>query len=341
MSPITLTAKTIQQPPDESTTASPDNNSPAEQKVEEGEGGSQQKSEDGSEGSSNGRGSSRGGYSADCSSSDTSSENFARGKSATEGVQVAVGNLNLDASKPEQGDSSQTNAKDDGKGHATQAPNTDTESPVVESLSGKDKSRSANHVSTKIGALDEMLQQGRRLETEPLIVPGQAAVLPQWNGIRISHPMDPRIDLTAVGHLQSLPVPVQQSDVQAIAKGSVYTASTPAPSVENYLHLMEVRITLNMVIELVWNRSNLLATTGHSTLLRFVWFPSAGPQSRSSGTRLVARGKWGKCIWHPILGGIYIFFHLNREKLIRFKLRSKASISSRETTACCCCARNN
>jgi hypothetical protein len=60
------------------------------------------------------------------------------------------------------------------------------------------------------------------------------AVLPQWNGVRISHPMDPRIDLSTVGYTPSTPAP------SGNASGDVNGYGNHPHSLDRYLHLMEV-----------------------------------------------------------------------------------------------------
>lgn len=61
------------------------------------------------------------------------------------------------------------------------------------------------------------------------------ALLPQWNGIRISHPMDPRIDLSTVGYTVN-------SDAAPPASYMMAPHSTPhnnSNSIDHYLGLME------------------------------------------------------------------------------------------------------
>jgi hypothetical protein len=77
---------------------------------------------------------------------------------------------------------------------------------------------------------------------------------PQWNGVRINHPMDPRIDLSSVGHIQmsclstefanTVNIPSQQNldrtpSAQETNDGGAPTAPAP-PSIDQYMTLMEV-----------------------------------------------------------------------------------------------------
>ena len=60
------------------------------------------------------------------------------------------------------------------------------------------------------------------------------AALPQWNDARITHPMDPRIDLSTVGYTPSTPTPSGDASGDGIDYGN------HPHSLDHYLHLMEV-----------------------------------------------------------------------------------------------------
>jgi hypothetical protein len=67
----------------------------------------------------------------------------------------------------------------------------------------------------------------------------------QWNGVSISHPMDPRIDLSTVGHIHTSSVPAFPSDVDIPSRQSEEPpensgVGTPPPSIDQYIKLMEV-----------------------------------------------------------------------------------------------------
>jgi hypothetical protein len=75
--------------------------------------------------------------------------------------------------------------------------------------------------------------------------------LPQWNGVRIHHPMDPRIDLSTVGHIQTSVLSAFPGNVdiltqhEQMARGTdnpSESAGPPLPpSIEQYMKLMEVK----------------------------------------------------------------------------------------------------
>lgn len=80
--------------------------------------------------------------------------------------------------------------------------------------------------------------------------------LPQWSGVRIPHPMDPRIDLSTVGHIQTssisafpsnvdvdIPAHQRQPSEQVTPEGENENESAeppPPPSIDQYMKLMEV-----------------------------------------------------------------------------------------------------
>ena len=75
--------------------------------------------------------------------------------------------------------------------------------------------------------------------------------LPQWNGVRIQHPMDPRIDLTTVGHIQTsalsafpsnVNIPTSKPSEQPRGSDNSCEGSEAAlaPSIDQYMKLMEV-----------------------------------------------------------------------------------------------------
>jgi hypothetical protein len=82
------------------------------------------------------------------------------------------------------------------------------------------------------------------------------SALPQWSGVRISHPMDPRIDLSTVGHIQTssisafpsnvevdIPARQHQPSEQATPEGENESESAERPppsSIDQYMKLMEV-----------------------------------------------------------------------------------------------------
>jgi hypothetical protein len=65
------------------------------------------------------------------------------------------------------------------------------------------------------------------------------AVLPQWNGVRISHPMDPRIDLSTVGYTFNNAPSGSAGDMTGSARDMNYHGNH-TQSLDHYLHLMDV-----------------------------------------------------------------------------------------------------
>lgn len=187
-----------------------------------------------SSGSSNGRGSGSGGYNADCSSSDGSSSDASskRKKNNSPELSVSVENLALDGGHQEKKRRSSDKDKEgpDSNGH-------DRNAEKKHGSKSSTREQEAARASAQDGVFDAILEQRHNInECEPLSSRGRGT-LPQWNGIRISSPMDPRIDISTVGF--------QFGDT--VGNGSccmnltpAENRAAPAPSLDNYLHLMEV-----------------------------------------------------------------------------------------------------
>jgi len=67
------------------------------------------------------------------------------------------------------------------------------------------------------------------------------ALLPQWNGIRIEHPMDPRIDLSTVGYT------LDSNKAAAAVLPAIQQEAPNQHSIDHYLHLMEVRLFIYVI----------------------------------------------------------------------------------------------
>lgn len=189
------------------------------------------------------------GYSADCSSSDSSSEASST-KKQQPSVDLSVDNMTLDEGKERV--NNHPNCVSEGlKAHfqkkqlqrARRAARVAQRSAAeieydLESLCSS--TYDAVHTAAEIGALEELMRQSRKLLDTPEMTLGLP--LPQWKGIRISHPMDPRIDLSTVNRVQASDAPLTDElhRAQFIMPG-------PPPSVDNYLHLMEVRFAKEVV----------------------------------------------------------------------------------------------
>jgi hypothetical protein len=87
----------------------------------------------------------------------------------------------------------------------------------------------------------------KELANTPMFDGSQA--LPQWKGVRISHPMDPRIDISTVGHMQA-PVLSALATSSACKNGDTGSTSNAfvaetrpsfdLPSMETYMQLLSV-----------------------------------------------------------------------------------------------------
>lgn len=88
------------------------------------------------------------------------------------------------------------------------------------SCAGSKKSTKSKDSATSLDQMNQQLQ----------------ALLPQWNGIRITHPMDPRIDLSTVGFT------VSAGPAAPLAPSPSGDSTTnPNHNSDHYIHLMEVR----------------------------------------------------------------------------------------------------
>jgi len=223
------------------------------------------------------KGGSRGGYSADCSASDQSSIENNGQKDAT----VALNRLDLNYEDTENsgesshGQSYSSPSEQDCSEDDTVDANTNTIISKLFTLLTETKNEagvtgttvtavtageaaaiaSQNPSSPTLAAAlpnpfitNEMDKSYYDLVNAPMF--GSDQVLPQWNGVRISHPMDPRMDLATVGHVQA-PVPAQA--LKAATALSAPTVNFPlaaanpileAPTMEHYIELLSVSVAL-------------------------------------------------------------------------------------------------
>lgn len=113
--------------------------------------------------------------------------------------------------------------------------------------------KTAKDTNTIDGLLDiESLLSRKPVEDKDLSFLGASAILPQLNGVRIKHPMDPRIDLAGVGWSSStstsvpIPVALGQDPSMAQRRGDSHAhqplneVSSTFPSVESYVQLLQV-----------------------------------------------------------------------------------------------------
>jgi hypothetical protein len=211
--------------------------------------------ENDSSSSSNGRGSGSGsgGYNGDCSSSDASSDTSSKRKNASPDLAMEKMTLNGEekqadgSSGVKQVDSTTVHAKKKKKKKKrsseeseAQQPNSNNHqvlqstvcSPSHTNYDIASNASSSGKSADQLIALDAILEQSRRLKDAKQISADPGQVLPQWQGVRVTHPMDPRIDLSTVGHVPGSNVPLALSAPQ--------DPSVAPPSLDNYLHLMEV-----------------------------------------------------------------------------------------------------
>jgi hypothetical protein len=179
-----------------------------------------------SNGSDNGKGNGSGsgeGYSADCSSSDASTDDALKGSGTVpenEMEQLRLG-----------GNETKTNSKD------------------------KDVKKSKNKDHSSLSSLNKSAQAGGdfpRTSKCGSISATNSPSLPQWNGVRIQHPMDPRIDISTVGHIQTSSLSVFPAHVhnggnhnddevgESCTRENETSPNQPAPSIDQYMTLMEV-----------------------------------------------------------------------------------------------------
>ena len=176
-----------------------------------GEDPQKEASEDSSGGSGSGMG-----YNADYSSSESSLSSKQKNE-----LQRRVGKLKIDAST--NGSSISSDSKNEtAAGESAAARGRGKKNRA--NGRGKEK-QSTNDSTTSLERTNRALHD--------------FAMLPQWNGVSITHPMDPRIDLSTVGYtVTSIPavasLPVAQENENAHQSNTF----------DHYLHLMEVRLLL-------------------------------------------------------------------------------------------------
>lgn len=198
-------------------------------------------SENDSAASSNGRDSGSGsgsgrGYNGDCSSDDASSSESSSKRKAAPELDASVQSMVINERHGQTNDEEIRNDKIEARKSKKAKDRLHVEDQQYNSWDVA----SATQVAVQISALAAIIEQNRKLAEESA-VPCHNSILPQWNGIRISHPMDPRIDLRTVGHIPGSNVPVASNDgIHMHASVSAHQSVAP-PTVDNYLNLMEVR----------------------------------------------------------------------------------------------------
>ena len=214
----------------------------------------EESAESSSTGSSEGKSGSGGGYSADCSASDQSSDENGDRKETSSNLNLSIGGLNLH----DRAASRSSNSSEDGEQCEANAPqpeskhngNAGTNANQGEGYDQEDTNSLGIDLPLKspdMIDLESIMRTKTEEERESATALKDLRVLPQWNGVRVAHPMDPRIDLSTVTVLQAGIVPgtfqpiaeQQQPDMAKLNEDN-----TPPFSVDIYAQLMEV-CTLN------------------------------------------------------------------------------------------------
>eukprot|EP00536_Pseudo-nitzschia_multiseries_P014250 jgi/Psemu1/38062/gm1.38062_g len=187
---------------------------------------------DGGKGNSSGSGSGSGGYNADCSSSDTSSNNEAAATRIPQKqmAKLAIIENNCGTEKTRQGSAAEkdpgtnsaisnhpnnnnnNNASNGGTGQSTQSRSKSKSKSKSKSIIGQSSGKRGtrhnnnnnnnNNASSSHNSKNKAFSNDSRSNESNSVVSSViegSTCLPQWNGVKIVHPMDPRIDLTTVG----------------------------------------------------------------------------------------------------------------------------------------------
>jgi hypothetical protein len=176
------------------------------------------------------------GYSADSSSSSDSSSLSSNQKTVSTGIHKKVGSLSL---RQDQADdhpfakTTKNNARHESvvtaRNEKLREKHNDAKKEERGSEMESDHSAQCSFQRCKASNEHGLGNVDRDMSTMP-----DSAALPQWNGARISHPMDPRIDLSTVGYTPSTPAP------SGNASGDVDGYGNHPHLLDRYLHLMEV-----------------------------------------------------------------------------------------------------
>jgi hypothetical protein len=107
----------------------------------------------------------------------------------------------------------------------------------ADSKSENQQQQATSAVDEQQRILDDLLQRSGLNFSQPESMQIAGAIMPQWNGVKIQNPMDPRIDLSTVGYINSDVVgpempPSHEPSAAAAAEGPI--------RYDHYLHLLEV-----------------------------------------------------------------------------------------------------
>lgn len=237
----------------------------------------EQKADDNAESSSTGSdggkgggsGGSGGGYSADCSSSDASSEGAAKGNVPEEEMKLLSVDGNVKKEKQD--------TKKAVKNSKSSTPKSQKPSRHKRDQADSSQSLALNQEKASQGSAEKM--KGAEDSND------DNYSVPQWGGVRIRHPMDPRIDLSTVGHIHTsslattfpinVDIPNQQNlDSQASQTESPNDSkeATPPPSIDQYMTLMEVIILFVHCVILYPLKALSHFILGCSPILSCTWY---------------------------------------------------------------------
>lgn len=212
----------------------------------------EESAESSSTGSSEGKSGSGGGYSADCSASDQSSDENGDRKETSSNLNLDVGGLTIHdrAASRSSNSSDEVVSRElndaDGKPQSNDKRTADASKNDGEGKEHKDANSLGIELPMKSPDtidLESIMRSKKEEERESVAVLQDHRVLPQWNGVRVAHPMDPRIDLSTVTVLQAgvVPGPFQPIAEQQQLESSMQPEEASAPfSVDNYSQLLEV-----------------------------------------------------------------------------------------------------
>jgi hypothetical protein len=178
-----------------------------------------------------------GGYIADCSSSDASSLDAAKANVP----EKEMTRLSIAGASPKE----RAQAKDTKPSKTSK-----TVSPKAQKADRQSADQTETSNSTAANHEESTPDSGANWKNEDGMK--ETYSLPQWNGVRIHHPMDPRIDLSTVGHIQTsvlsafhsnVDIPTQHDEQPARGTDNPSeSAGLPLPpSIEQYMNLMEVK----------------------------------------------------------------------------------------------------
>jgi len=180
---------------------------------------------------------SRAGYTADCSSDASSDLSASTKKKAKDNIILPVKNLSIKDTNIDTDDCSENDSS--GMSLAT--------GPEKDNFTGQQTRRNDRQKRHRRKRSDDKTAKSFDSVSSASSDSRQPPV--QLNGVQIVHPMDPRIDIRRVGYIHEQPdVPHgrQQQQQQQHLPASDHTDN--APSLENYLQLMEVRCVDDFVV---------------------------------------------------------------------------------------------